>query len=756
MAEQQDPRVEPGTDVDPASDGGMAAADPLPPPEAPAEEAARGDWELSGVADGETDPLAECLVLLARALDRPISPTAATAGLPLVDGRLTPSLCVRAAARAGLTARILKRRLEELVPALVPCILLLRGRRACVLVGRTADGRMRVALPEAAGGIADLDADELAEDYIGHAVVARPAPAGERGDEEARRRPAGHWFWSVLLRQWPLYAEVAVAAVMINLFVLASPLFTMNVYDRVVPNRAIETLWVLAIGAVTVFGFDFLLRTLRGYFVDSAGRIADIKLASRIFEHVLGIRMEARPASAGAFANHLREFESLRDFFASATITTLIDLPFVFLFIGVIALIGGPIALVPAIAVPLVLGVGLLVQIPLDRVVRATFRQAAARHGLLVEAINGLETIKAVGAEGRTQRAFEQYVAETALSANRARLLSAITVNTTALASNLVTVGIVVYGVHLIAEGQLTVGALVACTIIAGRTMAPLAQTAGVLTRFHQAKMAYTTLDKVMKLPVERPPGMRFLHRPTLDGAIELRGVRFRYPRQKEWALDGVDLVIRPGERVGIVGRIGSGKTTIGKLILGLYEPQEGAVLVDGVDVRQIDPADLRRNIGAVLQDAVLFQGTLRENIVLGAGTIDDATVLRAARLAGVEDFARHHPLGYDMPIGERGEALSGGQRQAVALARALLLDPPILVLDEPTSAMDNGAENALMRRLAPVLKGRTLLLVTHRGSLLALVERIVVVDAGRVVADGPRDRVLEALRQGRIRGVRQ
>lgn len=704
---------------------------------------------------GPDDPLRDCLVLLARLLERPISPTAATAGLPLVDGRLTPTLCVRAAARAGLVARILRRGLDELLAGLVPCILLLRGRRACVLLGRADGGRLRVARPEAAGGVDVVTVEDLAQDYRGLAIVARPMPGHERGDEDARQRPPGHWFWSVLLRQWPLYAEVALAALVINLFVLASPLFVMNVYDRVVPNRAMETLWVLAIGAVTVFVFDFLLRTLRGYFVDAAGRVADIKLASRIFEHVLGIRMEARPASAGAFANHLREFETLRDFFASATITTLIDLPFVFLFIALIALLGGSLALIPAIAVPVVLGVALLLQIPLDRVVRTTFRQAAAKHGLLVEAINGLETLKAVGAEGRTQRALEQYVADTALSANRARLLSAITVNVTSLASNLVYVGTVVYGVYLIAEGELTVGALIACSIIAGRAMAPLAQTAAVLTRFHQAKTAYRTLDRIMQLPSERPPGTRFVHRPTLDGLIELRRVRFRYPRQKEWALDGVDLVIRPGERVGIIGRIGSGKTTIGKLVLGLYQPQEGAILVDGIDIRQIDPADLRRNIGCVLQDVLLFQGTLRENITLGAGIVDDATLLRAARIAGVEDFARRHPMGYDMPIGERGEALSGGERQAVALARALLLDPPILVLDEPTSAMDSAGENALMRRLAAVLEGKTLILVTHRGSLLALVQRLVVVDGGRIVADGPRDRVLEALRQGRIRGTR-
>lgn len=727
----------------------------LPPPASESAPAEPAGWEIPAATGEPADPLLESLVLLARLLERPLSPTAAVAGLPLVDGRLTPALAVRAAQRAGLSARVLRRDLDALLAGLVPCVLLLHGRDACLLLGRHASGRLRVALPEAAGGESLIDREDLAARYSGWAIVARPLPLLERGDEQARQAPAGHWFWSVLLRQWPLYAEVAVAAFLINLFVLATPLFVMNVYDRVVPNRAIDTLWVLALGALIVFVFDFLLRMLRGYFVDAAGRAADIRLAARIFEQVLGIRMEARPRSAGAFANHLREFETLRDFFASATITTLVDLPFVFLFIGLIALIGGPLAIVPAVAVPVVLAVALLVQIPLDRVVGTTFRQAAAKHGLIVETLNGLETIKAVGAEGRTQRAFEHYVAETAASANRARLLSAITVNVTAFASNIVTLATVVYGVHLIAEGELTVGALVGTSIIAGRAMAPLAQTAAVLSRFHQAKTAYRTLDAIMRLPVERPPHMRFLHRPTLDGAIELRGVRFRYPGQSEWAIDGIDLQIRPGERVGIVGRVGSGKTTIEKLVLGLYHPQEGAVLLDGVDVRQIDPADLRRNIGCVLQDVVLFQGTLRENIALGAGTVDDSTLLKAARLTGVDEFARRHPLGYDMPIGERGEALSGGQRQAVALARALLLDPPVLVLDEPTSAMDNAAEHALIRRLLPVLEGRTLLLVTHRGSLLSLVHRLVVLDAGKIVADGPRDRILEALRQGLIRGAR-
>ncbi len=573
------------------------------------------------------------------------------------------------------------------------------------------------------------------------------------GAPKGSRTPGtGSWLWGTLAQSWPIYAEVVLAAVLINAFALASPLFIMNVYDRVVPNRAIETLWVLALGALTVFLFDFLLRNLRGYFVDSAGKIADIKLAARIFEQVLGIRMAARPASAGAFANNLREFESLRDFFTSASLVTLVDLPFVIFFIAIVWLIGGPIAIVPTIAVPLVIAVGLILQIPLNRVVRRSFSEAAQKHGVLVESISGLETIKSIGAEGRMQREWEQYVGATASSATRARLLSALGVNFAAFAQNLVTVWVVIFGVYRIADGLMTVGALVACTIITGRAMAPLAQVAGLLTRYHQARAAYEALNQVMSLPSERPAQVRFVHRPELRGRVEFKNVTFSYPGQKFPALDDVSFAIGAGERVGLIGRIGSGKTTIEKLVLGLYEPERGAVLLDGTDLRQIDPADLRRNIGCVPQDVFLFHGTVRDNITLGAPFADDQAVLRAAQIAGVEDFLARHPLGFDLNVGERGESLSGGQRQAVAVARALLLDPPILLFDEPTSAMDNGAEVRLKQRLEAILAGRTLVLVTHRASVLSLVERLIVLDAARIVADGPRDEVLKALAAGRIR----
>ena len=723
----------------------------------PSAAAAVGDtkptWQLRDGTQTHDDALLRALETLTQLHGRPTSMQALVAGLPLPEGRMVPSLAPRALERAGLSARLVRRPIARIDALSLPCILFLKDRQ-CVIVTERQGGTLQIVIPETGRGTTTVDLAELERRYDGHALFARPEIGYEQRDRPIALERKGHWFWSTLFRQWPTYGEVLIAAVMINAFALASPLFVMNVYDRVVPNNAISTLWVLAIGAFIVFAFDFLLKTLRGYFIDTAGRIADIRLASRIFEHVMGIKMAARPASAGAFANHLREFESLRDFFTSATVTTLVDLPFVLFFIAIIWFLGGPVALVPLIAVPIVIAIGLLMQIPLNRIVRRTFKEAAAKHGVLIEAINGLETIKSVGGEGRLQAGWERFVGATAESANRSRFLSAITVNFAALATQLVTVGVVVVGVYQIGDGLMTVGALVACTIIAGRAMAPLGQVAGLLTRYHQAKMAYDTLNRVMGLPLERSDEVRFLSRPQMAGAIEFKNVGLTYPGQKLPALTDVSFRIRPGERVGLIGRIGSGKTTIEKLVLGLYEPDKGAVLIDGTDLRQLDPADLRRNIGCVPQDAFLLQGSVRENITLGASFADDTAVLRAAEIAGVDDFVNRHPMGYDMPVGERGELLSGGQRQAIAVARALLHDPPVLVLDEPTNAMDTGAEHRFRTRLAEELGNRTLLLVTHRASLLGLVDRLIVMDGGRVVADGPRDTILKALQAGQVRGA--
>jgi len=710
-------------------------------------------WGIPESARALADPLLGCMVQLTTRLERPRSAETLMAGLPVDQGWLAPELAVRALEQAGFVAGLAKRSLHDIGDPLLPCVLLLKGQRACLLLAYDGDEAV-IALPETGGGELRVDGGKLHAEHSGHVLFAKPA--GRVTPTEVARSNSGtrNWFWGTIAEAWPVYTEVALAALMINLFALASPLFVMNVYDRVVPNQAIETLWALSLGVIIVFMFDFVLRTLRGYFVDTAGKAADIKLASRIFAQVMGIKMAAKPGSSGAFANNLREFETLRDFFTSATLVAVIDLPFIFLFVLIVWLIGGPIAIIPAVAIPIVVLTGLLVQLPLRRVTKATFREAAQKHGLLIESITGLETIRASGGEGSAQRLWEDAVDATATSTTKARFFATIGVNVASLAQNLTTVGIVIYGVHRIGEGLLTVGALVACTIISGRAMAPLGQVAGILTRYHQARAAYHALTELMALPVERPADRQFLHRPDIKGSVTFNGVSFAYPGENIRALDDVSFRIDAGERVGLIGRVGSGKTTIEKLLLGLFEPEEGTILLDGTDIRQIDPVDLRRHIGAVLQDVTLFRGTLRDNITLGAGHISDERVLEAARLAGVDIFATRHPLGYDIEVGERGSHLSGGQRQAVAIARALLRDPPVLLFDEPTSAMDNSSENRFKRQLEAILPGKTLLLVTHRTSLLSLVDRLVVLDGGKVVADGSKDDVLQALASGQIRGT--
>jgi ATP-binding cassette subfamily C protein LapB len=731
----------------PIVDPDSRQADPI------AAAATAANWRQPRQTARADDPLLDCLIVLTAIFERPHSAEALTAGLPLVQNRITPELFVRAAARAGLAARIVKRPLGEISDLSLPCVLLLQDARACVLVALKG-GSATVIMPETGHGTLEIAADQLAARYTGFTIFARPEYQFDACSETTGLRPARNLFWGTLGRFWRIYVQVGLAAAFVNLLAIALPLFTMNIYDRVVPTKGLETLWVLVLGVGIVFAFEFLLRMLRSYFVDTAGRSADVIMASNIFQHVLGIRLEARPSSAGAFAQQLREFESVRDFFTSATLVTLVDLPFVLLFIAVVAIIGGPVALVPLIAVPLIIGVGWLLQIPLNKVAARTARESEQKHAFLVESLFGLETIKGLGAEGRTQRDWERFVGMTAKSAQRARALSQFGQYFTALISQIVSVAVVVVGVYQIFEGHLTVGALIACTILAGRAMAPLTQLAALLTRFDQSMVSLRTIDKIMSMPLERPEGAQFLHRPILRGAIEFRDVEFSYPDQPMPALDGVSFAVRPGERVAIIGKIGSGKSTIGKLILGFYQPQKGAIRIDGTDIKQIDPADLRRNIGYVPQDVFLFFGSVRENIAMAAPYADDAAFLRAASIAGVDSFISRHPHGFDLQVGERGEALSGGQRQSIAIARALLRDPNIVILDEPTSAMDKSAEDWLIARLREILEGSTLVLATQRLSLLTLVERVVVIDAGKVVADGPRDTVLETLAKGQLQGA--
>jgi ATP-binding cassette subfamily C protein LapB len=707
-------------------------------------------WAVPAPSAVSDDPLRGCLEHVAKALGRPMSSDALMAGLPLVANRLTPALFVRAAARAGLSAKVIRRPLREISDLTLPAVLLLRQRQACVLTRTTADGRATVVLPDTGGEMETTVAD-LEQRYAGHAILAKAVHRFDARTADSVIPRTRHWFWGVVARAWPIYGEVLVASLLINIFALVMPLFAMNVYDRVVPNHALETLWALSAGASIIVVFDLVMRTLRGYFIDVAGKKIDITLSANIFERVLGMRMAARPASVGAFASGLQEFEAFREFLTSATITTLIDLPFVVLFIGAMFWVGGPIGWVPVIAVPMIVGLALALQWRLSDVVRDSQRHAAQRQATLVETLVGLETIKSVGAEGPVQRKWEQVVGTIAQLSLRSRFLSACTVNFSVFTQQLAYVVVLLFGVYLIADDRLTMGGLIACSILTGRALAPLSQVAGLLTRFHQSRMALHSVDRLMTAEVERPLDKDFVNRPRLKGAVEFRNVGFGYGQPQGGVLKDVSFRIAPGEHVGVIGRVGSGKTTIEKLVLGLYAPDSGAILIDGIDQRQIDPLALRRDIGYVPQDIVLFYGSVRDNIVLGAPHADDADVLRAAEISGVAEFVNRSPQGFDLQVGERGERLSGGQRQAVAIARAELLMPPLVLLDEPSSAMDNRSEEQFKARLAAQLDGRTLILVSHRASLLSLVSRLIVIEQGRVVADGPKEHVLAALAAGKL-----
>lgn len=709
------------------------------------------EWETEESHRSFDDPLLGCLTILTKILHKPQSPDSLTAGLPLVDNRLTPKLFSRAAERAGLASRIVKRPLRKISSLVLPAVLILKGSNACILLeinGKQA----KVIFPETGEGESELSIEELEEAYTGYAIFIKPVHQFDRRTEFTAIPRASHWFWGTIMRFWPIYSEVFLASILVNSFALASPLFIMNVYDRVVPNHATETLWVLAIGVATVFVFELLLRTLRAYFIDLAGKRADVMLSSTIFEKVMAVKMAARANSVGSFANSMQEFESFRDFFTSATLTTLIDLPFALLFITVIWLVAGPIAYIPLAVIPLTILVSLIIQVPLGRTIQHLFRHSGQRSSTLIETLTGLETIKSIGAETPIQRKWEQTVGFMTKYSQRARLLSASAVNFTSFLQQMATITVVVYGVYLITENEITMGALIASTILTGRALAPMAQLAGILTRYHQSKAALQSLNSLMNLPVERPSGREFLHRPEFKGGVEFKKVSFRYPNQPMDALTEVSFTIKPGEKVAFIGRIGSGKSTVEKLILGLYEADDGAILLDGTDIRQIDPVDLRRNIGYAPQDVVLFFGSIRDNITMVAPFADDAAVLKAADVAGVTEFVNRHPSGFDMPVGERGEGLSGGQRQSVAVARALLLDPPVVMLDEPTNAMDNSTEERFKSKLAEAIEDKTLLLVTHKASLLSLVDRIIVLDQGHLVADGPRDQILAALKKGHIK----
>ncbi|HEU4708545.1 MAG TPA: type I secretion system permease/ATPase [Methylophilaceae bacterium] len=698
------------------------------------------------------DSLLESLWILCRINGIAITKDALSAGLPLKNGQLTPALFKRAAARAHLVSRVLRKPLKALRKELLPAIVLLKDEEACVLLGWDEHGKnVRIVYPELGDAEVQVPVQEFEEQYAGYAILAKPKFTFDARAPSVGNVRLKHWFWGTLAENSRIYRDIMVAAFLINIFALAMPIFTMNVYDRIVPNRSVETLWVLVLGIGLIIAADFILRTMRGYFLDWASHRVDIKLSASVMEQVLGTRLERKPNSVGSFASNLRAFETVRDFITSATITTLIDIPFALIFILVIAWISWPL-IIPVMSGAVIMVIyALSIQARLHELSETMYRASAVRNATLIESLVGLETIKALGVEGLMQRKWEKSAAFLTEVNSKMKLLASSITNSANGIQQLVTVTLVMLGVYLVINGELTMGGLIASSMLASRAMAPISQAAGLMTQYHNASTSLTSLDEVMSRPVERPLDSNFLSRSAFAGAIEFRDVSFQYPGTDVNALSNVSFKIRPGEHIAILGRMGSGKTTLHKLILGLYQPTSGSILIDGIDSRQIDPAELRRSVGYVQQDTNLFYGSMRENIAVAMPHADDSLVLAAARIGGIDEFINTHPKGFDMPIGERGETLSGGQRQGVGIARAVIHNPSILLLDEPTSSMDHSGEELVKKRLMEMSVGKTLIVITHRSSLFELVDRIIVIDGGKIVADGNKEQVIEALRTGKV-----
>lgn len=709
------------------------------------------------------DSLLDCLVLYTKLYHKPYSAEALTAGLPIEMGKEAPELFSinsskglfsRAAERAGLKSSLIKRPLQQISPLQLPMIMLLSNQGACILDSFSKDRtEAKIIMPSEEAIEQWVDLDALDDEYIGYAFMIKKA--FEYSDQNSRtlQLTQSHWFWSTIKLSLGTYKDVLFASLLINLFVLASPLFTMNVYDRVVPNNAMETLWVFAIGVTIAYSLDTFLKFTRTYLLEIAAKKSDIIMSSIVFEKVLNLKMAFHPASVGSFASNIKDFDAIRNFLTNATMAAVIDLPFTIIFLAVIGYIGGTLVFIPMITMMIILGYAFLIKKPLRTSIESTHEASAKKSSILIETLNNIETLKTLGTTNLAQWQWEEATGEIASRGLKSRLLSASIPTVTQFLIQLNTVMVVVYGAYLIKDFELSMGGLIAIVILTGRTLAPMGQVAALMTNYEDTKTSYQTVNDIISQPSERPAGKKFVEKPDFTGTIEFKEVTFKYPDTDVEVIKNLSFKIHSGENVAFIGRIGSGKSTIQKLILGLYEPDSGQVLIDGIDIKQIDPADLRKNIGYVSQDIMLFRGTLKDNITYRATHASDAAMVRAAQISTTAEFVKKHPKGYEMPIGERGSGLSGGQRQSIGVARAFLLDSPIMLFDEPTNAMDQITEAKLLNNLEDELKNKTAIFVTQKMNLLKIIDRVIVLNEGKILVDAPKDEALKQLQGGSSNG---
>jgi ATP-binding cassette subfamily C protein LapB len=695
----------------------------------------------------EIDPVLDCLAYLAREADRPSSPVLLRAGLAVADDGTLPFHQIEPALeQVGMRAEPVTRKLKNWPASKCPAILELADERAAVLLD-SRDGEGLVYAP----GVAEpmwVKLAELEPAYTGRAVIVEVDPTREReGERPWDTAKRSHWFWSEVWKVRREFWPVLLAALVVNLLAFAMPLFTMNVYDRVIPNKAISTLWVLALGVVMALGFDFVLRVARARLIDEVGKKLDAKLSQKLFEKVMNLPMANRQGSTGAFARRVSEYEMVRDFFASTTVVLAVDVVFLVLFLGLITVLAGWLVVVPIIGIIIMFVAGMSLQRAMGRAALDAQADSSLQHSVLVESIGGAETLKAARAESQMLGRWRRYSSMSATTSERMRRLTAVAVNLASISQQMISVGLLIGGFYQFQQGNMSMGAIIAIIMLSGRSLQPIGQLAFLLTRGKQATATLDSLQKMMESEDERQVAMRSIVPEIRAGHIELDGISFRYPNAARDSLSELKLKINPGERIGVIGRVASGKSTLGRLLCGLYAPTEGVMLVDGLDSRQYHPHQLREAFRFVAQDAEVFSGTVRDNLMLGAAKADDQQLIDAVIRSGADIFLSRDAAGFDLPVGERGSFLSGGQRALLVLARALVSPSKLLYLDEPTGSMDTQTELYFIEHLKSALApDQTMIVATHRHNMLSIVNRLIVIDGGKIIADGPRDEVMKRL----------
>jgi ATP-binding cassette subfamily C protein LapB len=715
------------------------------------------NWSINASQKIANDPLLDCLVLLSEHFGNPCSAEALSAGLPLTNIILTPELLPQAASRAGLSAKLNRKDLAQLPTMLLPCVLLLKDKKACVLHELDIEGNKAIiSLPET-GGEEKLTIEELESVYVGYLFLIKKQYHGDSNFDVHLHDNKQHWLWQTIRESVPIYRDVIIASVLVNIFALVSPLLVMNVYDKVVPNLAFETLWVLAIGATIAYVFDFIMKQLRSYLIDVAGKKIDIQTSSKLFAKIIGMPLEKRAASVGGMARQLGEFDNVREFLSSATITALVDLPFSFLFFFIIYLVSGDLAIFPIAATVLILSYTLIMQPKLRQAIEESNKFSSLRHGHLIESLSAVESIKANSAEGLIQNSWQQMLGHTANWQLKTKTITNSVGNVASFIIQMTTVAVIVLGVYRVSDGLISLGGIIAAVMLSSRAISPMAKVAALMTRYNQSISSLRQLDSIMEQDDEFENKGQVVSKSQLEGHIVAENLGFNYPGIDKPALHPLSVKITPGEKIAIIGRNGSGKSTLAKLVLGLFKPTSGSIRYDGLHQGQIHPSDLRRNFGYLAQDIILFHGSIKDNILFGTRQVTEYQLMRAVQLSGVNLFTDIESEGLDLQVGEGGKSLSRGQRQAVALARSILNDPKILLLDEPTASLDAQAEQQFISSMGKTSKDRTLILITHKMHLLKLVDRIIVLERGRLVADGNKDKILELLKNGKLSaGARQ